>query len=60
MLKKFSNKAAVESKPEAYPLRYAEDFDEPRMMLEIFFSALLGSTAIKAHISPFLQQRDAS
>ena len=29
MLKKPSSKAAGESKPEAYPLGYVEDFDEP-------------------------------
>jgi len=53
MLKKFSNKAAGESKPEAYLLRYVEDFDEPRTMLENFLSALLGSTAVKTRIPPF-------
>ena len=28
--------AAGESKPEAYPLGYVEDFDEPRTKLEAF------------------------
>jgi hypothetical protein len=36
------NKAAGESKPEAYPLGYVEDFDEPRTKLAGFFSILLG------------------
>ena len=30
MLKSSSSKAAGESKPEAYPQGYVEDFDEPR------------------------------
>ena len=34
-------KAAGESKPEAYPLGYVQDFDEPRTMLADFFSSLL-------------------
>ncbi len=37
------SKAAGESKPEAYPLGYVEDFDEPRTMLADFFSILLVS-----------------
>jgi hypothetical protein len=41
--KRLSSKAAGESKPEAYPLRYVEDFDEPSTMLEDFFSILLQS-----------------
>ena len=36
------SKAAGESKPEAYPLGYVEDFDEPRTMLAGFFNSLLG------------------
>ena len=36
-----SSKAAGESKPEAYPLGYVEDFDEPRTKLAAFFSILL-------------------
>ena len=36
-----SSKAAGESKPEAYPLGYVEDFDEPRTKLAGFFSILL-------------------
>ena len=39
--KSFFNKAAGESKPEAYPLGYVEDFDEPRTTLRSFFSTLL-------------------
>ena len=35
------NKAADESKPEAYPLGYVEDFDESRTKLADFFSSLL-------------------
>ena len=34
-------KAAGDSKPEAYPLRYVEDFDELRTTLEDFFSIML-------------------
>ena len=41
MLKRPSSKAAGESKPEAYPLGYVEDFDEPRTKLADFFSILL-------------------
>jgi hypothetical protein len=36
-----SSKAAGESKPEAYPLGYVEDFDDPRTKLAGFFSILL-------------------
>ena len=39
--KRLSSKAAGESKPEAYPLGYVEDFDEPRTTLADFFSTLL-------------------
>jgi hypothetical protein len=35
-LKMPSSKAASESKPEAYPLGYLEDFDEPRTPLADF------------------------
>ena len=38
--KRPSSKAAGESKPEAYPLGYVEDFEEPRTMLAGFFSIL--------------------
>jgi len=34
------SKAAGESKPEAYPLGYVEDFDEPRTKLANIFSIL--------------------
>ena len=36
--KSLSSKAAGESKPEAYPLGYVEDFDELRTPLADFFS----------------------
>ena len=45
MLKKAVSKAAGESKPEAYPLGYVEDFDEPRTPLAGFFSILLEEPA---------------
>jgi len=35
------SKAAGESKPEAYPQGYVEDFDKPRTTLADFFSILL-------------------
>ena len=35
------SKAAGKSKPEAYPLGYVEDFDDPRTKLAGFFSILL-------------------
>ena len=38
--KRPSSKAAGESKPDAYPLGYVEDFDEPRTLLADFFSIL--------------------
>jgi len=38
-----SSKATGESKPEAYPQGYVEDFDEPRTPLADFFSILLRS-----------------
>ena len=40
--KRPSSKAAGESKPEAYPQGYVEDFDEPRTKLEGLFSSRLG------------------
>ena len=40
--KRPSSKAAGESKPEAYPQGYVEDFDELRRKLADFFSILLG------------------
>ncbi len=36
-----ASKAAGESKPEAYPQGYVEDFDKPRTTLADFFSILL-------------------
>ena len=41
------SKAAGESKPEAYPLGYVEDFDKPRTLLADFFSILLGVAAFR-------------
>ena len=41
LLKKPASKATGESKPEAYPLGYVEDFDEPRTKLAGFFSSRL-------------------
>ena len=40
------SKAAGESKPEAYPLGYVEDFDDPRTKLADFFSILLGELVL--------------
>ena len=63
-----SSKAAGELKPEAYPLGYVEDFDEPRTKLAGFFSILLEEAALLEvvfvddgggfgrNLSPFLQQ----
>ena len=34
------NKAAGEFQPEAYPLGYVEDWDEPRTQLGVVFSIL--------------------
>ena len=38
--KRLSSEAAGESKPEAYPLGYVEDFDETRTLLADLFSSL--------------------
>ena len=46
MLKKAVSKAASESKPEAYPRGYVEDFDESRTKLAGFFSILLCLVAL--------------
>ncbi len=46
MLKKSVSKAAGESKPEAYPLGYVEEFDELRTKLPDFFSILLEEAAL--------------
>ena len=40
MLKKAVQQGRRESKPEAYPLGYVEDFDESRTKLAGFFSIL--------------------
>jgi hypothetical protein len=42
--KRPSGKAAGESKPEAYPLGYGEDLDEPRTKLADFFIILKGGS----------------
>ena len=39
--KRLSSKALGESKPEAYPQGYVEDYGEPRTKLGDFFSSLL-------------------
>jgi len=63
-----SSKAAGESKPEAYPLGYVEDFDDPRTKLADFWGILLEESALLEKVfvyngggfggklSPFLQQ----
>ena len=63
-----SSKAAGELKPEAYPLGYVEDFDEPRTKLAEFWGILLEESALLEKVfvndgggfggklSPFLQQ----
>ncbi len=43
VLKKAVQQAAGDSKPEAYPQGYVEDFDEPRTKLAGFFSTLLSA-----------------
>ena len=54
MIKKASNQATGKSKPEAYPLGYVEDFDEPRTTLEgVFIIRLPDSVAYHA-AHPFL------
>ena len=40
-------------KPEAYPLRYVEDFDELRTKLGAFFSSLLHVEAEVDYVSLF-------
>src|SRR5262245_14181136 len=48
--KSLLSKAAGESKPEAYPQGYVEDFDEPRTPLAGFFSILLkGQRSFEHH-----------
>jgi len=53
--KSSSSKAAGESKPEAYPRGYVEDFDEPRTKLADFFSILLDD----AMFEQVMQMHDA-
>ena len=55
------SKAAGESKPEAYPQGYVEDFDEPRTPLAGFFSILLegeGSFDYHDALPPHLDRLD--
>ncbi len=61
LLKKPASKAAGESKPEAYPLGYVEDFDEPRTKLAGFFSNLLSEAGCLPidHPHSSQDQRDA-
>ena len=63
-----AKEAAGKKKPEAYPLGYVEDFDEPRTPLAGFFSILLEQAVLLeiilvddggrfgGKLSPFLQQ----
>ncbi len=55
-----SSKAAGESKPEAYPQGYVEDFDEPRTKLAGFFSILLRhlGSAIQSEVTRHRQGPD--
>ena len=48
-----SNEAAGESKPEAYPQGYVEDFDEPRTKLGVCFSILTGGGTLPCDISAY-------
>lgn len=54
MIKTSSNKAAGESKPEAYPPGYVEDFDEPRTTLEGVFIIRLAHSMRNNPTHPFL------
>jgi len=56
MLKKAVSEAAGKSKPEAYPLGYVEDFDEPRTKLGVFFIILITCIRLCA-VTPFLALR---
>ena len=51
MLKKIVSKAADESKLEAYPQGYVEDFDESRTKLAAFFSILPGASLLMSEHS---------
>ena len=46
------SKAAGESKPEAYPRGYVEDFDEPRTKLADIFSILLKEPLCAKEVRP--------
>jgi hypothetical protein len=50
--KSLFSKAAGESKPEAYPQGYVEDFDEPRTKLAGFFSIRL-YRILKGRLGPY-------
>ena len=52
--KRSSNEAAGKSQPEAYPLGYVEDCDEPRTKLGTFFSSLLGLRFDTFYLEPDL------
>jgi hypothetical protein len=52
MLKKIVSKAADESKLEAYPQGYVEDFDESRTKLADFFSILLSAFFTRVGAQP--------
>ena len=54
--KRLSREAAGESKPEAYPLGYVEDFDEPRTKLADFSSILLGLSDVQGEAAGHCDQ----
>jgi len=57
--KSSSSEAAGESKPEAYPQGYVEDFDEPRTKLAGFFSILL-DRILKGWLRPDRLSQDST
>ncbi len=59
MLKKIVSKAADESKLEAYPQGYVEDFDESRTKQAAFFSILLGAFFTRAGALPTVVGRES-
>ena len=59
MLKKFVQRGRGESKPEACPQGYVEDFDEPRTKLAGFFSILL-DRILKDGLSPNRLRQDST
>ncbi len=58
MLKKVVSKAADESKLEAYPQGYVEDFDESRTKLAAFFSILPVASFTRAEGRPAAAGRE--